>query len=76
MIEELQDKFDGLSDEEKIVFLKSIMPSLCELFSKNHGEMMKEVMPLCMDIMKSCNMDMQGIMKMMSMMGSMAMHKG
>jgi hypothetical protein len=30
--------------------------------------MMAEMMPLCRDMMKSCNMDMQGIMKTMGMM--------
>jgi len=47
-----------------------VMPSFCEIFSKNPEKMMAEMMPLCRDMMKSCNMDMQGMMKMMGMMGS------
>ena len=69
MIEDLRHKFDNLDDEEKIAFMKSVMPSFCEIFSKNPEKMMAEMMPLCRDMMKVCNMDMQGMMKMMGMMG-------
>lgn len=68
-MEELWDKFNSLSDEQKIAFMKSIMPSFCGIFSKNPEKMMAEMMPLCRDMMKSCNMDMRGMMKMMGMMG-------
>jgi len=60
--DELKDKFSRLTDEEKVAFMKSVMPSFCEIFSKN-PEMMKEMMPLCRDMMKSGMMDMQGMMK-------------
>jgi len=69
MADELKDKFSRLTDEEKIAFMKSVMPSFCEIFSKNPQKMMSEMMPLCRDMMKSGNMDMQGMMKMMGMMG-------
>jgi hypothetical protein len=52
-----------------IAFMKSVMPSFCEIFSKNPQKMMTEMMPLCREMMKACNMDMQGMMKMMGMMG-------
>ena len=69
MADELKDKFGRLTDEEKIAFMKSVMPSFCEIFSKNPQKMMTEMMPLCREMMKACNMDMQGMMKMMGMMG-------
>ena len=67
--EELEAGFNRLTDEEKVAFMKSVMPSFCEIFSKNPEKMMSEMMPFCRDMMKSCNMDMQGMMKMMGMMG-------
>jgi len=69
MIEDLKHKFDNLGDEEKIEFMKLIMPSFREIFRKNPEKMMAEMMPFCEDMMKSCGMDMQGMMKMMGMMG-------
>ncbi|MCX5830292.1 MAG: hypothetical protein NT140_00100 [Deltaproteobacteria bacterium] len=61
--DELKDMFSRLTDEEKVVFMKSVMPSFCEIFSKNPEKMMKEMMLLCRDMMKSGMMDMQGMMK-------------
>jgi len=55
-LEELKDKFSNLTEEEKLAFLKSVMLSFCETFSKNSEKMMSEMIPLCMD--------MQGMMKM------------
>jgi hypothetical protein len=69
MIEDLKHKFDTLADEEKIEFMKLIMPSFREIFRKNPEKMMAEMMPFCRDMMKSCGMDMQGMMKVMGMMG-------
>ncbi len=66
--DELKDTFSKLTDEEKITFMKSVMPSLCEVFSKNPQKMMAEMMPRCQEMMKSCNADMPGMMKMMGMM--------
>ncbi len=67
--DELKNQFNNLTDEEKATFIKSVMPSFCEIFSKDPQKMMTEMMPLCGEMMKSCNMDMQGLMKMMGMMG-------
>ncbi len=69
MIEDLKLKFDNLSDEEKIEFMKLIMPSFRGIFRKNPEKMMAEMMPFCGDMMKSCGMEMQGMMKMTGMMG-------
>lgn len=55
--DELKDKFNKLMDEERIAFMKSVMPSYCKIFSKNPQKMMAEMMPLCGEMMKSCNMD-------------------
>lgn len=46
------------------------MPSFREIFRKNPEKMMAGMMPFCADMMKSCGMDMQGMMKMMGMMGN------
>lgn len=69
MLEDLKHKFDSLGDEEKIEFMKLIMPSFRDIFMKNPQKMMAEMMPFCGDIMKSWGMDMQSMMKMMGMMG-------
>ncbi len=69
MTEELKRKFDNLNDEEKLEFMKLIMPSFKEIFAKNPEKMMAKMMPFCGDMMKSCGVDMQAMMKMMGMMG-------
>lgn len=69
-VEELEDRFSRLTDEEKLVFMKSVMPSFCEIFGKNPEKMMSEMMPMCREMIKSCNMDMQGMMKGMGMGGA------
>ncbi len=69
MLEDLKNMFDNLSDEEKIEFMKLIMPSFREIFMKNPGKMMSEMMPFCGEMMKSCGMDMQRMMNMMGMKG-------
>ena len=74
MTEELKEKFNRLTDEEKVAFMKSIMPSFCEIFSKNPEKMMGEMMPMCQEMMKSRNMGMHGMMKTTGMMGG-AMRK-
>jgi hypothetical protein len=69
MLEDLKQRFASLGDEEKIEFMKLIMPSFRNIFMKNPEKMMAEMMPFCRDMMKSWGMDMQGMMKMMGMMG-------
>ncbi len=65
-VDELKDNFSKLTDEEKLAFMKSLMPAFRELFTRNPQKMMAEMMPVCQEIMKSCTMDMQGMMNMMS----------
>ena len=36
--DDLKDEFNKLTDEEKIAFMKSIMPSFCEMFSRGSPE--------------------------------------
>lgn len=64
-MKELKDKFDQLTKEEKQQFIKEIMPEMCALFGENPEQMMKEMMPLCMNMMKSGNMDISRMMSMM-----------
>lgn len=65
IIEELKAKFDQLSEDEKIDFLKMIIPSVCRLFSKNPQKIMQEMMPFCQEVMKMYNVDMSQFMGMM-----------
>jgi hypothetical protein len=75
--DELKDRFSRLTDEEKVDFMKSVMPTFCETFARDPEKMMSEMMPLCREMMKSAPMDMQAMMKMMGMMGgSMGANKG
>ena len=55
--DELKDKFSKLTDEEKVAFMKSVMPSFCEIFSKNPEMMMAELMPLCLDIIRGFSLN-------------------
>jgi hypothetical protein len=50
--------------------MKSVMPSTCQIFGGIPEKTMSEMMPICREMMKSCNMDMQGIMKRMGMGGA------
>ncbi|AEH61534.1 hypothetical protein Mzhil_1699 [Methanosalsum zhilinae DSM 4017] len=60
---DLKEKFEALSDEGKVEFFKSIMPSMCEIFKKDPQGMMKEMMPFCRE-MQSMNMpEMMEMMK-------------
>lgn len=68
-IDELKEEFNRLGDQEKMAFMKSVAPSLCAVFGKNPETMMAGTMSMCRDMMKSCNIDMQGMMKKMDMTG-------
>lgn len=67
--EELRDKFNGLTDEEKVAFMKSVMPSFGKVFAKDPQKMMAGMMPFCREMMSACGADIQSMMKMMGMMG-------
>ncbi len=63
-VDELKDRFYSLTDEDKMAFMKAIMPSFCESFRRKPESMML----FCGDMMKSFGMDMPAMMRMMSMM--------
>ena len=66
-MEELKDKYEKLTDEEKLDFAKRIMPEICELI-KGNPQLMQEMMSSCMEMMGQDGMDMD---QMMQMMGNM-----
>ncbi len=68
MVEELKEKFNKLTDEEKMEFMKSVMPAFCATFAKDPGAMMSRMMPMCAEMMNACGKDMQGMTTMMGMM--------
>jgi hypothetical protein len=63
-IDELKDGFNSLADQDKMAFMRAIMPAFCEAFRKHPESMMM----FCGDMMKSFGMDMPGMMRMMGMM--------
>jgi hypothetical protein len=68
--EELKERFESLSNEDKLLFMRSIMPSFCEAFRKSPQNMMQ----FCQDMITSRGMDMQSMMK--SMMGMINPSRG
>lgn len=64
----LLNQFKALSNEEKLAFMKEAMPYMEEIFANDPQKMMAEMMPFCMNMMKSKRMDMD---KMRSMMKNM-----
>lgn len=81
-MQDLINQFKALTKDEKLAFMKEAMPELAKSLENNPQNMMAEMMPICMNVMKSMNMqgtmpDMQGMMKtMMGMMGGMGANKG
>lgn len=69
MVEKLTREFEALTVPQKLSFLKNIMPSVSELFGKDPQLMMREMMPICGEMMKGCGMDMREMMKMMETTG-------
>lgn len=69
-MEDLLNQFKALSKEEKLAFMKETMPYMAEIFSSDPQKMMAEMMPFCMNMMKSKGMDMDRMRSMMkTMMG-------
>ena len=70
-MQNLLDQFKALPDEEKLAFMKSAMPCMAEIFKNDPQKMMAEMMPVCMNVMKSKGMDMDAMMRSMmkNMMG-------
>ena len=67
-MQNLLNQFKALTDEEKLAFMKEAMPYMAEIFKNEPQKMMAEMMPFCMNMMRSKGMDMN---KMRSMMKSM-----
>jgi hypothetical protein len=67
-IRTIVDDFKRLTNDEKLAFMKEAMPLMAEVFGKDQQKMMSEMMPFCMNMMKSKGMDMD---KMRSMMKGM-----
>jgi hypothetical protein len=69
-MQNLLNQFKALTDEEKLAFMKEAMPYMAEIFRNEPQKMMAEMMPFCMNMMKSKIMDMDRMRAMMkSMMG-------
>jgi Glu-tRNA(Gln) amidotransferase subunit E-like FAD-binding protein len=69
-MENLLNQFKALTTEEKFAFMKEAMPHMAEIFKSDPQKMMSEMMPFCMNMMKSKGMDgdmMRNMMK--NMMG-------
>jgi len=64
----LKQQFEDLSTQEKMDFMKQIMPSMCEIFQEDPEKMMQEMMPQCQKMMQECDMDMSQMKEMMSKM--------
>lgn len=57
-MEDLIKRFKELSKEERLAFFKEIMPYIMDAFGNDPKEMMKSMMPFCMDMMRSKGIDM------------------
>ena len=69
-MENLLNQFKALSEDEKIAFMKEAMAEMAEIFKNDPKKMMAQMMPFCMNMMKSKGMDMDRMRTMMkNMMG-------
>lgn len=69
-MQNLLNQFKALTDDEKLAFMKEAMPYMAEIFKNDPQKMMAEMMPVCMNVMKSKGMDMDRMRTMMkNMMG-------
>jgi len=69
-MENLLNQFKALSKEEKLAFMKDAMPYMVEIFSNDPPKMIAEMMPFCMNMMKSKGMEVERMRSMMkAMMG-------
>lgn len=67
-IEKIVNDFMALTKEEKLAFMKEAMPYMTEIFGNDPQKMMTEMMPVCMNVMKSKGMDMDKMRAMMKRM--------
>jgi hypothetical protein len=69
-MQDLLNRFKALTNDEKIAFMKEAMPYMAEIFENDPQKMMAEIMPVCMNMMKSKGMNVDKMHAMMkSMMG-------
>ena len=69
-MQNLLNQFKALTKDEKIAFMKEAMAEMAEIFRNDPQKMMAEMMPVCMNMMKSKGMDMDRMRAMMkAMMG-------
>lgn len=71
-MQDLLTQFKSLSDDEKLAFMKEAMAIMADIFQRDPQKLMSEMMPVCMNVMKSKGMNME---KMMQTMMPMMMEK-
>ena len=64
-MQDLLNQFKALTNDQKLAFMKEAMPLMAEVFGKDPQKMMSEMMPFCMNMMKSKGMDMDRMRAMM-----------
>ncbi|SHJ80572.1 hypothetical protein [Tepidibacter formicigenes] len=64
---ELAQKFDSLSEKEKIEFIKEIIPSVEKLVKENKDELMKEFYPIINNLLDQYGITMEQVMLMLQM---------
>jgi len=64
-MEDLLDEFKAMTADEKLAFMKLAMPLMVEAFGNDPQKMMSELMPFCMNMMKSKGLDMDRMRSMM-----------
>ena len=69
-MEKLINGFKTLSEVERLALMKEFTPSIPKIFASDPQKMMSEMMPFCMNMMRSRGMDMDRMRSMMkNMMG-------
>jgi hypothetical protein len=64
-MQNLLDQFKALTDDEKLAFMKEAMADMAEIFKNDPQKMMSQMMPVCMNLMKSKGMNMEVMMRSM-----------
>jgi len=64
-MQNLLNQFKALTDDEKLAFMKEAMADMAEIFKNDPQKMMAQMMPVCMNMMKSKGMNMEVMMRSM-----------
>ena len=67
-MQNLLNQFKALTNDEKIAFMKEAMAEMAEIFKNDPKKIMAQMMPFCMNMMKSKGMDMERMRAMMKSM--------